>query len=854
MLAACLTLAVCAPVRADEPAALDDGLAIVGLIVGDKEQDAVDAFVEGGYFLLPMKATFTAVGTELRETETGRFLDTPIGTIDVPADAIREQEGEMYVVEAFLEGPLTTKVTFDEESYALIIEPPWKPGAKILRGGSGNAEDVPELVPDVVPPVAGVTSVHGDIFSNYSTQGSDPEISTQLEVNGHAAGGVWRARYAGDLNNYELAEYAWLRELNEKTWLLLGRQQVSVHPQVDSIDMTGAQIAWSNRPRDFEQIEEVSGVLLDRTGGAGRRFVGDGPPGGRVELVIDGLLIAETQIDVNGVYRIENPLLGDRRNDIELRVFEPLSDNQVDTITLTVTANRLLAPKGSINVVAGAGLEGNFLDIDGGMGGPTGFVRARYAPFDDITLEAAAVYDPDDGIEGSVGAAAQLGKFGSVYAGAGMQDDGTMSFDGLYYGSFGKLSINARTSYRQAPDQGTNDRDDQGERADDFDHVVDVNYDYSARLRFGAIARHNVDATFVLPYVSWKPHRLLSLAARPNRAGEYRFEARAAPFKDIDLIVFYEGAGFARIAYNFETEATGSSSVSLDADYDPDKGGFGVALGLNGSRLFGLDARWRLRAARNEESNSASFGISHELKPGISVYADGGARLYDDEREADYFGKVGVSFDLGIAGGSITAAPRRSTSPRYGRLAGKIVVPDGIDLTQEDIVGANVVVDGQPVGRVNESGEYWLPRIPKGVHSVRLEADTLPIDLVVDTDTTNAKVAPGAVTVVNFGLAVEVGAAGRITGPDGKPVKDVPLQIVTQSGEVITRGKSNTFGLFRMDGLRPGTYTLRAVGRWDGAQRPVVIGTEYAFGTDLTVDTPKGDAPKAAPERPVTRP
>lgn len=853
LLSSWLLLAMCGDARAEDPLPLDDGLALVGLIVDGEEKDAVDALVENGAFLLPLESTFAAIGAEMRDAESGKVLATPIGTIRLPADAARVEDGMDYIPQSFLEGPLNTKVRFDESSYAVVLEPPWNPGDKLKSDGK-DAPDLPELEPDVVPPAAGVTSVHGDVFSYYNSQNGDATVSSQIEVNGHAGGGVWRARYSGDLEKHELAEYAWLREINENTWVALGRQQTGVHPLIDTVDMTGAQVAWSNRPEDFEQIEEVSGTLLSRTGGTGRRFVGDGPPGGRVELLIDGLVVAETLIDVNGLYKIENPLLGERRTEVELRVFEPLSDNQIDSINLTVTANRLLAPKGSVNVIAGVGAEGNFLDTnaDNEMG-PTGFVRARYAPFDDITLEGAAVYDPDDGLEGSIGAAVQFGRFGSAYAAAGMQDDGTTSFEGLYYGSFGKVGITARTSYRQTDGKSSDDRDDQGERADDFDHYVEASYEHSARLRFGAIARHNVDATFALPFVTWAPHPKLRLSARPNRTGEYRVEARAKPFEDVDLLVFYEGAGFARVAYNFDTELTGNSAVSFDVNYDPDEDGFGLAAGLSGSRLFGLDARWRLRAARSEMVTTASFGISHEIKPGVSVYADGGMSIYDDGREDEQFGTLGLSFDLGVANGNITAAPRRATSPRYGRLAGRIVVPDGIELTQEDIAGANVVVDGQPLGRLDASGDYWLPRIPKGAHTVRLEADTLPIDLVVDTDSLVAEVAPGAVTVANFDLAIEVGAAGRITGPDGKPVKGVPLQIVASDGEVIARGRSNMFGLFRLDGLRPGTYTLRAVGRWDGASRPVTIGTEYAFGTDMQVDKP-AEPESEADEAPVTRP
>ena len=54
-----------------------------------------------------------------------------------------------------------------------------------------------------------------------------------------------------------------------------------------------------------------------------------------------------------------------------------------------------------------------------------------------------------------------------------------------------------------------------------------------------------------------------------------------------------------------------------------------------------------------------------------------------------------------------------------------------------------------------------------------------------------------------------------------------------------------------MDGLRPGTYTLKALDIWEGASRTVEVGTEYIFGTDLEVTKPSKSEDK--PET-VTQP
>ena len=822
---------------------LDEGLALLGIFVGAEERDAVDVLVEDGKFFLPAEETFAAINTRLRQEEDGAFLDTPIGSIEISSGALREFEDATFVGEDFLIETLSTPVSFDIEYYAVVLEPPWDPNEPLK---SGDGETV-EIEPDAVPKIVGMTSAHGDIFTTYSSASDDVGVSSQLEVNGHAFGGVWRLQYSGSLDDQDLTEYAWLREVTDSIWTLIGRQQIGVHPLVDVVDMTGAQIAYSNHAETFEQIEDVGGILLDRGGGSDRRFFGEGPPGGRVELILDGDVVAEEIIGVNGSYTIESPLLGQRRSELELRIFEPLSGNQVDSIDVVVTANNFLAPKGSFNIVAGAGVDGDVLQTEESTGEATGFARARFAPLDDVTLEAAFAYTPDEGASGAVGVAAQLGKAGTAYAAAGLDENGLKSVEAFYYNQYKNATLNVRSRF----DEIDPDDDDETDSSEDVhDHFAELSYQYSQRLRFGVVARYNVDANYVLPFVTWRPRDKLRLSARPNQEGEYRLEAFAEPFRDVALQLFYEGDGFARVSYNFNTKQTGLTSLSFETNYTEDDDDFGVALGLNGGHIFKLPVGWRLRAERREDSTGASVGLRTELRPGVSLYADGGVNRFRGG-ETDTFGSVGLSFDIGFANGGIAAAPRQATNPRLGRLAGKINVPDGIEVTDDELEGSRIVVDGRALGRVDSDGSYWLPRVPTGIHSVQLEADDLPIDLVIDTDTLNAKIAAGAVTAVDFDLAIEVGTAGRVTGPDGKPVQNVPLQIVDAEGKIISRAKSNQFGLFRMDGLRPGTYTLKALDIWEGASRTVEVGTEYIFGTDLEVTKPSKSEDK--PET-VTQP
>jgi len=175
--------------RAQEDAReeLDEGLSILGIFVGPDEKAVTDVLLENGKFLLPAQETLDALAIRVREEDGVTFLDTPIGSIEVTGDFRREIDGIEFVSEDFLNETLSVPVRFDVEFYAIFLEPPW-------TGEAAEKAEAPpdvEIEPDVSPPIIGMTSVHGDVFTTFSDAADEIGVSTRLELNGHAFGGVW---------------------------------------------------------------------------------------------------------------------------------------------------------------------------------------------------------------------------------------------------------------------------------------------------------------------------------------------------------------------------------------------------------------------------------------------------------------------------------------------------------------------------------------------------------------------------------------------------------------------------------------------------------------------------------------
>jgi hypothetical protein len=168
--------------------------------------------------------------------------------------------------------------------------------------------------------------------------------------------------------------------------------------------------------------------------------------------------------------------------------------------------------------------------------------------------------------------------------------------------------------------------------------------------------------------------------------------------------------------------------------------------------------------------------------------------------------------DLSFAGGRVAPANYSGIGKDRGAIAGRLVVQG--ENKKFDLSGSNIRVydkRNQSVGgaRTDSSGNFFVGNLPEGNYIVELEPDELPVELSVPKTSTVVQVATSAVTKLDFPVRPEYGVAGRITDVAGQPIERVRIELINSVGIRALSAMTDQFGLYRLDGVPVGKYTLR---------------------------------------------
>jgi hypothetical protein len=813
---------------------------IVGLVTDEGERGDLDVVFDGTEHYLPVRPFAALIGAEATARDDSLVFVTPAGEARVAARELHALDGELYVRESTIRGSFSTPIRFDAARYALVLELPWWRAG----GGPRGRRVAPE--PDRRPTPVALSGIRVDYQYMHAADADQHVVDYRLD--GALAEGGWRVNVEQDFAGETVPdEYFWLRAFDRRQ-VLVGFQEVLPHPLLPSAPFTGGQVLFSNAPLDPLQSYGLTQSDFARSLARPQQDIrGTTQPGAIVELRIDGRVAARARARLDGTYEFVGVELPSRGHaDVEVLVFDRSYATLIDRIDYSRSSSELLLAQGHQVFLLGGGEAGNVLDsrTPARAEGAAGLVQWRRGLTDRLTAEAVVMNDGIDTYQ-QAGLAAALG---ARWVGAlGVAADGSgRALQGELAG-FG-----ARWRFDYYGEERGDGYQQYGARS-----AHDIRYEYraGASLWLGLRGRHDAadvrdgstddDNSFLLPGISWTPDPSLDVRAWPNAEGTYRFDTRYRANANTLSTYSYEDEQhtlelsywrpsgmeyYTRFDYDAARDSRAEAGVrfALESDY---RSFFQAA-------LIGTDAGKLGYFASAEKTLVPGFYASLELRDepyrgdvdlgGQSAVGAAHAGVYDTRVV-----QLRLTADLALAGRRLVPADTRVAYSTTGSIAGAIAVegaPDGVDFD-----GVTLLVDGHAHAVPSRDGRFYVGNLRPGVYRVRLSQASLPIELTPDDESYWVKVAQGAATRVDFAASVRYGVAGRVVGGDGAPRAGVAVRVLDVAGNVAAQSQTDAFGLYRVDGLRPGAYAIEVDDGSARGRREFAISTAFLFGVDVAL-------------------
>jgi hypothetical protein len=809
----------------------DDGPLVVGAFLNQREIGWLDVRSTTDGYLIPLQAFAELAGCEVKIDNGVTRLVTPLGPIDLEPAELESAEGVVYFPESVIESRLAGGVVFDTSRYALSFDLPWRPGAE-----SSAVRVSPALVPDVTPPGFSLSTLRSDI--RYTRIEDEGLFGSTWNFAGRLGPGYWRIRYENDLSGqHQLRDYAWFHR--QDSWMLLaGNQRVRLHPLFNSLELTGAQAAWTNEPLDRFHRGPSPRELLPRRTSPLDSFVGYGPPAGLAVLRVDGRIVERRRIGLDGRYEFLDISIPARRaSRVEVLLYDRRNPGvPVEILEETRTASEYLLSDGALIQLGGAGREGNILqermDLQQSFG-TAGFYQTRYGISDRVTVEGAVQHT---GLVTQYmgGVVSRLGPTVVMSVGLGASDGNAgYSFD------LEALPRPWRVLIRSLATRGGYFPLEQEDR---FDHYFEWGYSRSRTLDVALVGRSRgnalEDVSYILPAVAWRPMSALFVRAWPDIEGDYRFDLnyRVQPRSNLALS-FIADRGYAEFYHQF----TGPFRVRASA-------GFGGDLADRQEAIVTWLGRgrwnpsWEAGPIVTDGELGALLGGRVRLMRGLYAQArfESHARLGDPALERTERLLFNITADLGFSGGRVAAAQSRAIGDDRGGVAGGVRVDAPEELGEFDLSGLTVLMNGQRAAATGPDGSFFVGGLRPGVYRFELESRNLPVELEPHLAAINVEVGAAAVTRLDFVVRPEYGIAGRVRDVSGRPARGVVVEVVDEAGSIRRAASTDRYGLYRIDGLPLGSYTLGVRSGFPETELPMpssrfTIDDDFLFDMDLTL-------------------
>ncbi|MBH8552480.1 carboxypeptidase regulatory-like domain-containing protein [Nostocaceae cyanobacterium CENA357] len=816
---------------------------LVGVFINQQEVGSLQVIPEGGNLLIPLSEFAQIAGFTVESIDGSKTqLKTPLGVVTLIESDLRKINGITYISDILLKEKLLTDIELKTSDLALNVNLPWR------RGSGESSNQAIDLKPEVRPPSSGFSNLRQEL-NYYSNSGNTNWRSSTL-LGGRLAGGAWRLRLENDfVNQPQLSEYFYFKRSGQLLYQI-GRQQIGFNPLATSLNFTGAQIGYTNLPADRFNTNYSATELLPRRSQAVQTFRGLVPPASFVQLRVGGIAVAQQQVGLSGEYEfLDINLPTGQSNEIELFIFDRNNFSVPAEIrSLRLNASDLLLPSGGNVQLAGIGVTGNYIqnnlldDFSSTQSGRfTGFYQVRQGISDNLTLESSVQLLPET-TQAQAGFAWRLANPVILSANVGTSR-GELGYAANLDIQLDRLQI---LGVSELYPTGYFNSINNNQLRDRTNNALDVRYKFSNNFNLGFIARsyqnQNESSTYILPTFSFRPLSNLSLRGTPDYLGNYSLNA------------FYQPTSNSRLSFNsFGNVYTTDFGYNLNRDYllsfGTESGGdlatrFTLGLNYSSPSLSGLS--WRLGLGYRDGEIGPVVGASMRVLPGLFARVD-----YQGipSRNRNIIGGIGddrltisLVSDLSFAGGRISPAEYSSVGKDRGAIAGRMMVEGGSN--GADLSGGLVHVynnRGRNVGsaRIDAQGNFFVGNLREGNYVVQLDPDELPIEIALRKTSIVAEVAGAAVTKLDFPVRLEYGMAGKITDVTGQPMSEVEVELINAEGKRVSTTMTDQFGLYRLDGVPVGNYTLRVPaqeGITNGISLPnlqVAINKDFVYDQNL---------------------
>ena len=782
---------------------------LLGVVINQREVGSLDIIRDGDTFLLPLLEFAKLAKFTVNKFEDITILSTPLGEIKLGINELKEINGITYISDKSLKEKLLTKVEFNNFDLALNVDLPW--------GESSQAPtEATKLQPEFFPSASGLSSFRQEL--SVTTASGDTNFRSSSLLGGRLGGGLWRVRLNNNfINSPDISEYFYYKNNGQFSYQI-GRQQIGLHPLLNGLSLTGAQFGFTNLPKDRFNETYSASELLPRRSRPIQTFQGVVAPASVVQLRVGGIAIAQQQVGLDGKYEfLDVNLPTGQSNEIELFVFDRNNPNVAAEIrSLRLNSSDLLLPSGGQVQLGGFGLTGNlaqnalFNDFNSTDSGKfTAFYQLRQGLSKNLTFEGG-VQTLSDTVQAQAGMVWRLANplilsasVGTSYGELGYTTDLDFQLERLQIIGNSQLFP---TGYTNNSTRTGRDR---------YNHSLELKYKFANTFNLGFIARSRQDssksADYILPTFSFQPMSGIYLTGRPDTEGNYLFNS----FYQIDQasrLSFntYRNRYFSDFSYNLNRQY----QLSLGSEFGGDFGTrYSATLNRNAFNISGLS--WRVGFAYSDGDVAPIVGASMQVLPGLLARVDYQGIPSRSRSSLGGFGddrlSISLISDLSFAGGRISPVSSTSLGKQKGAIAGKIMVEGKSKVLNLNGSIVRVINNrGKNLGGAitDESGNFFVGNLPEGIYTVELDPEKLPIELTVPKSTIVAEVASSAVTRLDFTAVAEYGLAGRVTDATGKPLTNLRLDLMNPEGKRVLAAWTDEFGLYRLDGVAVGKYTL----------------------------------------------